>query len=128
MAEEIQHPNPTRHFHLRLDLQARSDPVPITGRPNTGESTTEIRFHQGTRFRRRRGIREREGLNGESGGHVLRLTRFDLAGGYEHKPDLRTRVNQLNRAVVVGESGLVGVLDGDVLREGEVDGVVRDGE
>lgn len=63
-------------------------------------------------------------MNGESGGHVLSPPRLDFTGGYKHEPDSVTRVEELNGAVVVRESGAVRVSDGDVLREGEVSGVV----
>lgn len=71
---------------------------------------------------------QRERLDGEGGGHVLGPTRVDLPGGDEHEPHPRSGVEELDCAVVVGEGGAIGVLDGDVLSEGEADGVVRDGE
>lgn len=67
-------------------------------------------------------------MNGESGGHVLSPPGLNFTGGYKHEPDLVTRVKELNGAVVVRESGAVRVSNGDVLREGEVGGVVGDGE
>ncbi|XP_070667404.1 uncharacterized protein [Malus domestica] len=68
------------------------------------------------------GIEDRERLGGEGGGHELGLTHFDLAGAYEHEPDLAAGVDKLESAVVVAESGAIRVVDGDVLGEGEVDG------
>jgi len=63
-------------------------------------------------------------MNGKSGGHVLNPTRINFTGGYEQKPDLITRIKKLNRAVVMRENGTVRVSNGDVLREGEVSGIV----
>lgn len=58
----------------------------------------------------------------------MSLTRLDLPGRYEHEPDLRSGVKELNSAVVVRKSGSVRVFNGDVLRECEADGVVADGK
>lgn len=118
--KEMQKPNPPRHLHSRLDLHRGSHSEPT--QPVSDDRSDVLR----RRRRCRRGQRER--LDGEGGGHVLDPAGVDLAGGDEHEADLAAGVEELERAVVVGELGAVGVLDGDVLGEGEVDGVVGDGE
>ncbi|KAK2966526.1 hypothetical protein RJ640_019055, partial [Escallonia rubra] len=116
VGKEVQHPDPARHVHPRLDLHGGSDPSPA--KP-VGHSRPHIL---------RLGDRHREGLDGERGRHVLGPAGVDLSGGDEHEAHLAAGVQQLQRAVVVGEHGPVGVLDGGVLGEGEVHGAVGDGE
>lgn len=53
---------------------------------------------------------------------------LDLAGGNEHQADGLPEIDQLQGAVVMGELVPVGVGDGHVLEEGEVDGAVGSGE
>ncbi|KAK3003397.1 hypothetical protein RJ639_019392, partial [Escallonia herrerae] len=116
VGKEVQHPDPARHVHPRLDLHGGSDPSPA--KP-VGHSRPHIL---------RLGDREGERLDGERGGHVLGPAGVDLSGWDEHEAHLAAGVQQLQRAVVVGEHGPVGVLDGGVLGEGEVHGAVGDGE
>ncbi|KAF5460542.1 hypothetical protein F2P56_020406, partial [Juglans regia] len=117
--EEMQDSDPTRHLHPRLDLHGGPDPDP---------SPTAAAGERGPQDANRLRSRQREGLDGEGGGHVLGPSGIDLSGGDEHKPDLAAGVEELEGAVVVGEVGPVGVSDGDVLGEGEADGGVREGE
>lgn len=130
VSEKVHDPNPTRHLQPGLYLHRGpstssaaepTEPIPELGRAHRNRTLDR----PGCSHIR---IRNREGLDGESGGHELGLTRFDLAGGYEHEPDLVTGVEQLERAVVVAKRGPVGVPNGDELGEGEVNGGVEDGE
>lgn len=118
--EEMQNPHPPRHLHPRLDLHRGPHPKPVRA----------VRENNRAHILRRRPRRvQRKGLDGEGGGHVLGPAGPDLPGRDEHEAHLAAGVQQLERAVVVGEGGPVGVLDGDVLGEGEVDGgAVGDGE
>lgn len=114
----MQNPNPARHLKPRLHLHARPHPEPAE----------PIRHGGGAHALGLAWNREREGADGECGGHVLCFSSGDLSGGYEHEAHLVAGVEELQRAVVVGENGAVGVVDGDVLGEGEGDGGVGDGE
>ena len=128
VSENVHDPNPTRHLQLGLYLHrgpsTSSAAEPTEPIPELGRAHQTLDRPGSSNIR----IRNREGLDGESGGHVLGLTRFDLAGGYEHEPYLVTGVEQLERAVVVDKRGSIGVPDGDELGEGEVNGGVEDGE
>lgn len=120
----MQNPHSTGHLHPRFYLQSWSDPVGISGSPQPGW----YRPCKSGCLCGRGGCPKREGLNGEGGSHVLGLTGLDLAGGNEHETHLAAGVKELDGAVVVRENSSVGVVDGDVLRESEADGVVGDGE
>lgn len=114
MAEHVQHLDPTHHLHPGFHLHGRSNPHSV-----------EAIGHGGAQARRRR---QGKGLNGESGGHVFGASGVDVAGGNEHESDLIAGVEKLERAIVVGEEGSVGISDGGVLSEGEIDGAVGNGE
>ena len=113
--EEVQNPNPARHFHPRLNLQIGSDSEP-------SEAVGDRGSH---------GLRHRpqwERLHREGGSHVLGPAGADLPGGNEHEAHLIPTVEQLKRAVVMRELRLVRVLHRHVLRECEVDGAIGDCE
>lgn len=116
MTEEMQHPNPARHLYPGLDLHRGPDSKPT--KPISDSRPHIERLVDG----------QREGLHGEGSSHVLALARGDLSGGDEHEAHLTSAVEELEGAVVVGKDGPVGVEDGDVLREGEVNGAVSHGE
>nr|GMD99726.1 UDP-glucose 4-epimerase GEPI48-like [Ipomoea batatas] len=117
VGKKVEHPDPTRHFQSRLDLQLGPDPEPAESISNRGANGERLPSS---------GKRER--LNGKRGGHILGLAGADLSGGDEHEADLGAGVEELKGAVVVGEDGAVRVLDGDVLGEGEIDGGIGGGE
>lgn len=126
MGEKMQYPNPTAHVHPRLNLHRGSDPKAVIRQPSSRKAARSDRGpHQGAGSGSRR---NRERLDGKSGGHVLGLTRSDLAGWNEHEAHLGAGVDELNGAVVVRKGGLVRVFNGDVLRKREINGVVGDGE
>ncbi|CAN6713249.1 unnamed protein product [Malus baccata var. baccata] len=128
VGEKVHDANPPRHLQPRLNLHC-GPAGSGAGAAQPAEPISEsgphwVLDHPGNPI----GIGDRERLDGEVGGHELGLTRFDLAGGYEHEPDLAAGVEELEGAVVVVEGCPVGIADGDVLGEGEADGGVLGGE
>lgn len=123
MGKHTEDPNSTHHPNPRFNLHSgpNSEPVITSGKSSCESIRAHINGGVG-------GIGQGERLDGKGSCHVLGLTGIDFPGGDEHESDLGAGVEELESAVVVRENSLVGVLDGDVLREGEVNGVVRDGE
>lgn len=124
VSEEVHDPNPTRHLQLRLNLHRGSAGATQPTVPVPERGPQRVLDQPDSTIR----IVNRERLNCKSGGHELGLTRFDLAGGYEHEPDLGSGVKKLKATVEVAESCPVRVPNADVLGKGEVDGGVLDGE
>lgn len=114
----MEHFDPTRHFQPRLHFHIRPDPKP----------SQPIRHRRPTHTLRLSTQRQRKRLHRKRSSHILGPTRINFPGGYEHEPDLVTRIEQLKRTIIVNKFIVVRVLNGDVLREGEVNGTVRGGE
>ncbi|KAL2527738.1 Uncharacterized protein Adt_12792 [Abeliophyllum distichum] len=114
----MQEPDPPQHLQPGFNLHTGSDPKPVEPLSNSRPGNHTLRLVE----------REGKRLNGESRRHVLSLACVDLSGGDEHEPHLSSCVQELQGAVVVRENCSVGVVDGGVLGEGEVDGAVGGGK
>lgn len=61
-------------------------------------------------------FRQGERVHGKAGRHVHSMSAGDFPGGDVHEADLSAGVENLERTIVVGKSGVVGVPHGRVLR------------
>lgn len=118
MCEHLQHPHPPHQLHSRLYLHG--GPTPSS---NNTSPLAIAAAHQTTHPRRQRIRRYVEFRR-----HVLCPSTVDLPRRNEHRPQRLAGVDELHRAVVVGEFVAVGVGDGEQLEECEVHSAVGDGE